>query len=207
MVEPAHHPPATADSASRHGLDFGALYNIAVAHAGHFTTRQAAEVGFSPQALRKYLLAGRIVRVLHGIYRLVHFPADDLEQLAMLDLWADTKGTFSHETALAAHGLSDAMPAQVHMTLPATWRSRRLKVPPVLVVHFADVTDADRTWYGPVRVTLVARTIEDCARSHSRPDLVVQAYEQATARGLLTEAADRRLGDLLAPWLGPKRHS
>lgn len=197
MSEPLHQPLTPTATSRNSSLDFGALYNAAIAHAGHFTTRQAAAVGFSPQALRKYLLAGRVVRVLHGVYRLVHFPADELEQLAVLDLWADGQGTFSHETALAAHQLSDAMPERVHMTLPKAWRARRLKLPLGVAVHFADVPQEERTWHGPVLVTAVARTIEDCVKDHVRPDLVAQAYQQALARGLLMPADAERVRRLL----------
>ena len=31
-------------------------------------------------------------------------------------------GVFSHDTALALHELSDALPARAHLTLPASWR-------------------------------------------------------------------------------------
>lgn len=166
---------------------FDSLYNVALAHTGYFTTAQAASTGYSPQALHKHVLAGRIIRVRHGIYRLVHFPAGDQEQLAVLDLWVCGQGTFSHETALAAHGLSDVMPETLHMTLPPPWRHRRLRVPAGLCLHFADVSADDKAWLGVVQITRVARTLMDCVNSGVRPDLVRSAYEQAKQRGLLNQ--------------------
>ena len=59
----------------------------------------------------------------------------------------------SHDTALALHDLSDALPGKVHLTLPATWRLRLLRVPSGLLLHFADVAEPDRTNFGTVPVT------------------------------------------------------
>lgn len=49
--------------------------------AGYFTTKQAADAGYSSQLLLKHLRAGRVARTLRGIYRLAHFPAGEHEEL------------------------------------------------------------------------------------------------------------------------------
>ncbi len=41
-----------------------------------------------------------------GVYRLVHFPVGDHEDLTAVWLWSEREGVFSHETALALHDLS-----------------------------------------------------------------------------------------------------
>jgi predicted transcriptional regulator of viral defense system len=164
------------------------LYETAAAQEGHFTTAQAAEAGYSPQLLAKYLRNGRIVRVRRAVYRLVHFPPGDHEDLVVVWLWFDRTGVFSHETALALHQLSDALPAKAHLTLPASWKSRRLQVPAGVVLHFADLDDADRAWAGAVRITTPARTVVDCAEAGVAPGLVKQAIDEGLHRGLFTEA-------------------
>lgn len=109
-----------ADASTRESFpDWDALYAVAQSQLGYFTTQQAAEAGYSSQLLYKYLDNGRITRVRRGIYRLVHFPASEHEELVVLWLWADQTGVFSHATALALHDLSDVLPSRVHMTLPA----------------------------------------------------------------------------------------
>jgi len=85
-----------------------------------------------------------MIRVRRGVYRLVHFPAGDYEDLTTVWLWSEHMGVFSHQTALALHDLSDVLPSQVHLTLPNTWRSRRLRVPEGVVLHYGDVADSDR---------------------------------------------------------------
>lgn len=163
------------------------LYETAAAQEGHFTTAQAAEAGYYPQLLTKYLKNGRIVRARRGVYRLVHFPPGDHEDLVVIWLWSNRTGVFSHETALALHQLSDVLPSKTHLTLPASWRSRRLQLPAGVVPYFADLDDGDRTWAGAVQVTAAARTVVDCAEAGLAPEFVEQAIEEGVARGLFTK--------------------
>jgi predicted transcriptional regulator of viral defense system len=182
--------------------DWDRLFETAGAQEGHFTTRQAAEAGYSSQLLLKHIGAGRVVRMRRGIYRLVHFPAGDHEELVTVWLWSDQAGVFSHQTALTLHGLSDALPAQVHLTLPFEWRSRRFRVPTSVVLHHADVTADERTWFGAVPATNARRSLNDCARAAMSPDLLRRAAQQALHRGLVAKA---ELGDVekaLAPFGG-----
>jgi predicted transcriptional regulator of viral defense system len=162
------------------------LYATASAQAGHFTTQQAAEAGYSPQLLHKYLANGRVERVRRGVYRMTHFPPQDDEDLVVLWLWSDRRGVFSHETALARHDLSDLLPARIEMTLPTAWRKRRLQVPEGLSLWFADLPDSDRTWHGPVPITTPARTVNDSAAAAVSHEFVHQAIEAGLRRGLFT---------------------
>ena len=102
------------------------LFRIADAQEGHFTTAQAARAGYSPQLLRRHLLAGRIRRVRRSIYRLVHYPEGDHGDLVALWLWAGGAGVYSHRTALVLHGLApESRSAPAHLTLPSAWAARR----------------------------------------------------------------------------------
>lgn len=164
------------------------LFEAAVGQEGHFTTKQAAEAGYSPQLLLKYLKNGRVIRVRRGVYRIVHFPAGEHEDLAALWLWSEQRGVFSHETALMLHNLSDALPAKRHMTVPASWSKRRLRLPRGVVLHFADVPKTATTWLGPVPLTTPLRTVADCAAAEVAEDLVHQAVQQGVRRKLFSRA-------------------
>lgn len=168
--------------------DWNLLYETASAQEGYFTTRQAAGLGFSSQLLLKHIRAGRVMRVHRGIYRLVHFPAEEHEELVIAWLWSDGVGVVSHQSALALLGLSDVLPAQVHLTLPQAWRSRRFRIPDGVVLHHADVPPDDRSWFGAVPVTNPGRTLNDCAHADLPPDLLRQAVRQGLRRGLVTRA-------------------
>lgn len=182
--------------------EWDALFEIAVAQDGMFTTQQAAEAGYSPQLLAHHLRAGRMVRMRRGVYRLVHFPAGEHEELTVVWLWSERIGVFSHETALSLHDLSDVLPSRVHLTLPPSWRRRRLRTPEGVVLHYRDVPDAERRWFGPVPVTSPVRTLEDCAEDHLAPDLLRQAALQALGRGLVDRDQLGAVGRELEPFGG-----
>ncbi len=170
------------------GPSWDRLFETAVGQEGYFTTRQAAEAGYSSQLLRQYVNSGRIRRPRRGVYRIVHFPAGEYEDLVQIWLWSEHAGVFSHETALALHDLSDVLSARVHLTLPASWGSRRLRSPLGVVLHYEDVEGEERTWVGTVPVTSALRTITDCATDGVAPDLLHQAVEQSLARGMVSRS-------------------
>ena len=163
------------------------LYETASGQEGHVTTEQAADAGYSPQLLRKHMQAGRVVRVRRGIYRLVHFPSSEHEDLVVIWLWSDRQGVFSHQTALSVHGLSDVLPSKIHLSVPASWTSRRLRVPKGVVLHHKDVPKSERSWFGAVPATSPARTLADCSRDRLSPDLLRQAAREALTRGLVAK--------------------
>ena len=173
--------------------DWDLLFVTASAQDGYFTTQQAAQAGYSSQLLLKHIRAGRVARTRRGIYRLVHFPAGEHEEMVVAWLWSEGAGVVSHHTALALHGLSDALPAHLHLTLPRVWRRRRFRVPTGVVLHHADVPPEERAWFGAVPTTNPRRSLNDCAREDLSPDLLRQAAQQAMRRGLVTRA---ELGDV-----------
>ena len=137
-----------------------------------------------------------------GIYRLVHFPAEQHEELVGAWLWSERAGVISHQTALSLHGLSDALPARVHLSLPSAWRRRRFRPPPDVMLHHADVPPRDRAWFGPVPITSPRRSLNDCARAGLSPELLRVAARQALRRGLVTQPEFAEVEDLLEPFGG-----
>lgn len=184
------------------GPDWGRLYQTAAAQAGLFTAQQAAEAGYSPQLLRHHVRAGRLTRLRRGIYGLVHFPADEQRELVEVWLWSAQLGVFSHETALALLELSDVLPASLHLTLPLSWKPRRLRVPAGVVRHHADVPAAERSWIGVVPITAPARTLNDCAAAGLSPELLQQGAQQALRRGLAARSELGAVEVALAPFGG-----
>ena len=187
---------------SSDGPSWSSLFEIAAGQEGLFTTKQAAEAGYSPQLLNHHVRAGKVVRIQRSIYRLVYFPAGEHEELVAAWLWTELAGVVSHQSALALHGLSDLLPAHIHLTLPAAWRRRRFRVPEGVLLHHADVPLEDRAWFGAIPTTNPRRSLNDCAHEGLSPDLLRQAAAQALRRGLVTKD---ELGDVeaaLAPFGG-----
>jgi predicted transcriptional regulator of viral defense system len=182
--------------------DWNHLFEIAVAQEGYFTTQQAADAGYSPQLLAHHLGAGRMIRARRNIYRLVHFPAGEHEDLTEIWLWSEQAGVFSHQSALALHDLSDILPAQVHLTLPNEWRKRRLRVPEGVVLHYGSIPENERRWFGPVPATAPLRTLNDCAAVNLSPELLRGAALDALERGLVIRDDLQIVQEALSPFGG-----
>lgn len=181
--------PRTSTSGTSPNWD--RLFEVASAQAGYVTNAQAHEAGYSLPLLQFYIQKGRLERVQRGILRLVHYPPGEHEDLVPLWLWSEQRGVFSHETALMLHNLSDALPSKRHMTVPASWSKRRLRLPRGIVLHFADLPKTAMTWIGPVPLTAPLRTVADCAASDVAEDLVRQAVQQGVRRKLFSRADAR----------------
>jgi predicted transcriptional regulator of viral defense system len=179
--------------------DWPALLQHAVAHAGYFTTADAADHGFSPELLIHHVAARRLTRVRRGVYRVVHLPSSDDEDLVVVWLWTARRGVFSHRTALALHGLSDILPAHMDLTMPAADAKRRLRVPSGVQLHHADVSAGEQTWIGHVPVTSALRTLRDCAALPILPDILEQALDEAEGRGLVPRSAIAELRRQVQP--------
>ncbi|MFY2560405.1 type IV toxin-antitoxin system AbiEi family antitoxin domain-containing protein [Corallococcus terminator] len=179
--------------------DWNRLFDFALGQAGLFTTKQAAEAGYSPQLLLHYVRIGKVVRIRRGVYRLVHYPLAQDEALVTVWLWSEQQGVFSHETALSLHQLSDVLPNRIHLTLPADWKHRRFRVPPGVVLHHADVAKAERSRPAAVPVTSPLRTLQDCASAQLSPELLHQAISQSLDRGLIRKTDVARIQAATAP--------
>lgn len=183
------------------------LYEEANAQQGYFTLRQAATAGYSPQLIIKHIRSGRIARIRRGVYRLLHYPTTENNELMVLWLWSERAGVFSHETALSLYQLSDVLPARVHLTLPTSWQPKRLRVPDAAMLHYADLDASQSDWFGAVPITNVQRTLNDCANVLLSPDLLLQAAHQALQRGMVDARELRAVDHALAPYGGLARAS
>ena len=118
----------------------------------------------------------------HSESLLAPFPRVPHEDLFIAWLAAGPEAVISHDSALALYELSDALPAHIHITIPRTASRRR----PGYRLHTSHITPAEITHYGGLQVTTVARTIADIAFDGLADDLVIQAVQEAVARGLAT---------------------
>lgn len=179
------------------------LYAIAEAQQGYFTARQAAEAGFDARNHPYHVRAGNWIRERRAIYRLARFPPAERPDLALWSLWSrDRKGavpgTFSHETALSIYELSDAMPAKLHMTVPAGFR-RMAPIPKGLALHQGSLNKEDVEIRQGYQVTRPLRTLADLVEEGIvSPDLLRQAAREALDRGLVRLSAIRQATHLPA---------
>lgn len=179
------------------------LHEIARSQQGFFTTKQAIRAGFAEKTHSYHVNAANWIREHRGIYRLADFPTPERPDLMLWYLWSQNRqeipeGTYSHETALSLHELSDVMPSKLHMTVPRDFR-RNSMIPEVLILHRANVDKSDVQEIYGVRVTRPLRTIIDLLRSKPVDETQLKlAVNEALRRGLIgrREIEDASPGDL-----------
>src|ERR1700688_5144396 len=166
------------------------LYEIAQSQQGFFTTKQATRAGFAEKTHAYHVKVGNWIREHRGIYRLADFPTAERPDLMLWYLWSKTReevpeGTYSHDTALSLHELSDIMPSKLHMTVPREFR-RNSTIPEILVLHRANLDPSEVQEVPGVRVTRALRTIMDLLRSgHVDRSQLKLAVDEAIRRGLI----------------------
>ncbi len=165
------------------------LSETAQGQQGFFTTKQAIHAGYAEKTHAYHVRKRNWLREHRGIYRLADFPTGERPDLMLWYLWSQNRkevpeGTYSHETALSLHELSDIMPSKLHMTVPKRFR-RNSQIPEMLVLHRADLAKEDIQEMHGMRVTRPLRTITDLLRSRrvDRSQLR-KAVEEALQRGL-----------------------
>lgn len=176
------------------GSEYAKVLELATDQYGYVTTAQARDGGVSADALRKMAERGTLERVSWGVYRVPTFPPSPYAEYMEASLWpAGVRGVISHQSALALRELSDVSPSAIHITVPEGFRIRR-DVPAQLAVHHADLADDEVALFEGIPCTGVARTIEDCHRTHVGPALLRQALDDAEREGFLSpaKAADLR---------------
>ena len=157
------------------------LYELAEGQGGYFSASQARELGFGGDLISHHAKQGNFLRAARGVYRLRRFPASPFEDLIVACLRAGPEAAVSHETALGVYGLSDLMPAQIHLIVPRT-KSRRLKG---LKLHRHRLEKGEVTRRDGVQVTTPIRTLLDVAAAGVTEDQVTQAVQEALQRGLV----------------------
>lgn len=166
------------------------LYEVAVEHAGYFTTRAARDVGVAHTMLSYHTTREDLERVAHGVYRLSRYPAHPFGDVIAAVLWAGPDAAASHGTALAVYGLAGVMPSVIHLTIPRAFRGERAGVR----VHRAPLPSYEVWPWEQVPVTRPERALLDASQTMD-PALVRQAAREALSAGLTTR---RRLARAVA---------
>lgn len=156
------------------------LHELAFSQAGYFTAAQAVDVGYTHQAQKYHVDSGNWLRVDRGLFRLPGWPSEPDDGYARWTLWSGGHGVVSHESALSVHGLSDANPAKVHLTVPVGFRA----TDDAVVTHHGDVDSTEVDDRGAWRVTSVERTLLDVAAADASQEIVERAVSDALERDL-----------------------
>ena len=164
------------------------LHSRAFEQAGYFTAAQAREVGYSYQAQKYHVDHGNWVRVERGLFRLPLWPADPTDSLVLWSLWSRGRGVVSHESALSLHGLSDANPAKIHLTVPPGFRAED----PRVRTYVGTLPESDVEQRRGFVVTTPERTIVDVAGAGAPQEIIDGAVLDAVSRGVTSARRLRR---------------
>jgi predicted transcriptional regulator of viral defense system len=160
--------------------DWDRLWEIAAAQEGCFHVRDAFELGFSDKTLSSSKSVER-VEGFRGVHRFKRASVGRWHLYTVAFIWSREEGVISHGSALDVWGLSDWMPHHAEMTLPLSWKRR--KVPAKILAFYDDLPDEDVQWFEGFRVTTARRSVDDFIAWGVRPDIARQAVEEATKRG------------------------
>jgi predicted transcriptional regulator of viral defense system len=162
------------------------LVAVAQRQGGYVTAKQARKAGFDYSHLAYHVGVGNLSRAGHGLYQLPELPRSPHDQFVRLVLWSRDRddrpqAVVSHDSALALHELSDAIPTRIHLSVPISFRKR---APRGCVLHRACLGAADvQDWEG-LRVTTPLRTLIDLAdEGRFGREQLGRAVEDALARG------------------------
>lgn len=175
------------------------LWRVASQQRGYFTAAQALAVGYSYQAQRFHAQRGNWVRIDRGLYRFRefgHLPSETDDHLVRWSLWSKGRAVISHATALSAHDLGVANPAQIHLTVPAGFRQKD----PAVSLHRADLAPEEIEQRTGFRLTTPVRAVVESAAAGADQDVVDAAVAEILERG---QATRRHLLDA-AGRLGPR---
>jgi predicted transcriptional regulator of viral defense system len=175
------------------------LWRVASQQRGYFTAAQALAVGYSYQAQRFHAQRGNWVRIDRGLYRFRefgHLPSEADDHLVRWSLWSKGRAVISHATALSAHDLGIANPAQIHLTVPAGFRQKD----PAVALHRADLAPEEIEQRTGFHLTTPVRAVVETAADGADQDVVDAAVAEILERG---QATRRHLLDA-ASRLGPR---
>ena len=164
------------------GKTWERAFDLALDQHGYVTFTDARRLNFDPALLRQWNARGLVERAAHGVYRFVQAPRTELDEYRLATLWAAGRGVLSHETALQLHGLGDAEPALIHITVPTDYRPRR-KGGEIYVIHHQDLQPRDVTKVEGIPIVTPVCAIVQALEAHARPHLVHQAIEVARRLG------------------------
>lgn len=159
------------------------LYKIAEDQAGNFSLAQARELGVQRSQIYREVKRGKFNRAERGVYRFVQFPASRYEGIHAAVLSAGPQAVVGFHTALYVYELSDLIPDEIHLILPATSSRRR----PGIQVHTIQLIPEDVTHFEGLPITTVDKTIIDCAFAHIDDRQIRFAVFQALQRGMTTK--------------------
>ena len=149
------------------------------------TAREIAVAGIHRQVLSRLVEAGKIERVVRGLYRLPEQSVTEHHGLVLANASVPL-GTICLISALQFHGIGTQLPSEVWIAIDRRSRRPVLRYPPLRVVRFSgpaltEGVESHRIEGQNVRVYRVAKTLADCFKYRNKIglDVAMEALREA----------------------------
>ncbi len=151
------------------------LVDMAKQGNGYVTSAQATDAGIPRRLLAASVQSGELIQVDRGLYALPEIWGDDLFILQH----RFARGTFSDETALYLHGMTDRAPFSATMTFPRSYNAKKAREAGIICRTCADdllelgACEVITQYGNAVRAYDVERTLCDIVRGQKVVDAQV----------------------------------
>lgn len=128
---------------------------------------------------------GQAIRSAHGLYRIESVPRDELDAYMFAAMWPRGVGVISHTAASVLHGINDANPSRIDVTVPRSFRTTR-EWPEMLREHRSDLRPEMVARIEGVPVVTPYWCIKQMLEDRSPIGLVRQSIDRARNHALIT---------------------
>lgn len=152
---------------------------------GMFTSKEAAEHGYSPALLAYHAHKGKFRHLARGLYRFRLFPSDRRDALVQALMEVDPDHAIvSHSSALDLHELTDVVPRYYEFTIPRECRYRVADLPEFIRAHTTTqpLSDESESIQG-IPVTSAAKSIVDAGNAGIGLEQIQMAVRNALQLG------------------------
>ena len=172
---------------------FDEVYEIAADNYGLITAAQAKEAGIVGAELHRYVAAGWLRKLGHGLYKITRYIPTEYDAYAEAVMQVGEGAYLYGEAVLAMHGLALVSPAKITV---ATSKRKRKRLPGWIDVVTPKEPVEPASDMG-IPSQSVAAAIRTC-KGRIMPERLLNAVEDAQSKGLLTlREYDELKGELL----------
>ena len=162
--------------------NYNAIYEYAADNYGLITSAEAKAIGISNVEIVKLAHRGRLIRVGHGVYRVVHYIPTALDKYAEAVALVGKGAYIFGESVLAMHALALVNPVII---LVATPNRIRKTLPKYIVTIFRKSID-QVVHYEGIPSQSVADALLEC-RELIMPERILNATKDAEQQALISK--------------------
>jgi Transcriptional regulator, AbiEi antitoxin len=156
------------------------VHSFAAKQGGHVTREQLLAASVSPRTIKRWVAAGKLIRVYRGVYAVGHLQSNPISAAHAALLAGGDRCALAGPCALVLWGIWRYWPKRLEIVIVGDRRPTGLTVQ-----HSTTLLERDITTVRGLRVTSAARTMLDTAE-RLNPTQLTRAVNDLRLRDLLT---------------------